>query len=215
IDVGRPAGLNLNVDRVGIKYSDGLLLGDPDSLVLHSARIVGGRPVPNRVVPEVVARIVVATDPLDVTHPTDARWLRACLPPDRPDDAAALAAELALAASHPPQLINGDALERLPEVLNQLPAEALAVVMTTWSLSRYSNERRQNFVQRLVEAANGRPVAWVSVEGVGVAPTIPTLGDRHASGHSIIGLAMFDGSLRRAEAFGRCWLRGRMLEWLA
>jgi hypothetical protein len=58
-------------------------------------------------------------------------------------------------------------------------------------------------------------VAWVSAEGVGVAPTIPTLGDRHASGHSIIGLAVFDRSAPRAEAIGRCWSQGRFLEWLA
>src|SRR5579859_2763398 len=33
IDVGCSAGLNLNVDRVGITYSDGLSLGDPSSPV--------------------------------------------------------------------------------------------------------------------------------------------------------------------------------------
>jgi hypothetical protein len=62
-------------------------------------------------------------------------------------------------------------------------------------------------------------VAWVSVEGVGVAPEIPTLGDRPASGHSIIGLAVFDrhpeGTRLRTEALGRCWSRGRWLAWLA
>ncbi|MET9830263.1 hypothetical protein ABZ078_13275 [Streptomyces sp. NPDC006385] len=58
-------------------------------------------------------------------------------------------------------------------------------------------------------------MAWVSAEGVGVAPTIPTLGDRRASGHSIIGLAVFDHSTLRAEAVGRCWSRGRLLAWLA
>jgi hypothetical protein len=50
---------------------------------------------------------------------------------------------------------------------------------------------------------------------VGVAPTIPTLGDRRASGHSIIGLAVFDRSALRAEAIGRCWSQGRLLAWLA
>ena len=65
------------------------------------------------------------------------------------------------------------------------------------------------------EAAAGRAVAWVSAEGVGVAPTIPTLGDRRASGHSIIGLAVFDRSALRAEAIGRCWSQGRLLAWLA
>jgi hypothetical protein len=55
----------------------------------------------------------------------------------------------------------------------------------------------------------------VSAEGVGVAPTIPTLGDRPASGHSIIGLALFGHQTLRAEAVGRCWSRGRLLAWLA
>ena len=54
-----------------------------------------------------------------------------------------------------------------------------------------------------------------SAEGVGVAPEIPTLGDRRASGHSIIGLAVFDRSALRAEAIGRCWSQGRLLAWLA
>ena len=44
---------------------------------------------------------------------------------------------------------------------------------------------------------------------------MPTLGDRRASGHSIIGLAAFGRSALRAEAVGRCWSRGRMLAWLA
>jgi hypothetical protein len=44
---------------------------------------------------------------------------------------------------------------------------------------------------------------------------MPTLGDRPASGHSIIGLALFGRPAPRAEAIGRCWSRGRFLEWLA
>jgi hypothetical protein len=41
------------------------------------------------------------------------------------------------------------------------------------------------------------------------------MGDRRASGHSIIGLAVFEHSTLRAEAVGRCWSRGRLLAWLA
>jgi hypothetical protein len=95
-----------------------------------------------------------------------------------------------------------------------VPAGALPVVTTTWALSRVPLESRQRFLQRLGDAAAGRTVAWVSAEGVGVAPTIPTLGDRRASGHSIIGLAVLDRSTLRAEAVGRCWSRGRQLAWL-
>jgi len=176
IDVGCSAGLNLNVDRVGITYSNGQSLGDPSSPVQLSSSIVGDRPIPARAMPEVVARVGVDLDPVDVTDADDARWLRACLWPDQPERAARLEAEMALAATAPPLLLQGDAVEVVPD---------------------------------------GRAVAWVSAEGVGVAPAIPTLGDRRASGHSIIGLAVFDRSALRAEAIGRCWSQGRLLAWLA
>jgi hypothetical protein len=209
IDVGRPAGLNLNVDRVGIAYDNGQSSGDPASPVQRSASIVGGRPVPSGAVPGVVARVVVDRDPVDVTDEEDARWLRACLPPEQ---GAALAAEIALV--DPPLRLAGDPVETLPAAFTHVPADALPVDTTTWALSALPLESRLRFLHRLDEAAR-RPVAWVSVEGVGVAPSVPTLGDRRASGHSIIGLAELDHSTLRVEAVGRCWSRGRLLAWSA
>jgi hypothetical protein len=149
-----------------------------------------------------------------VTDADDARWLRACLWPDQPERVARLEAEMALAATAPPLLLQGDAVEVLPDAFARVPANALPVVTTTWVLSHFQRESRLRFLHRLDEAAGRRTVAWVSAEGVGVAPTIPTLGDRRASGHSIIGLAVFDSSAQRAEAIGRCWSQGRWLAWL-
>ncbi|WP_030669242.1 DUF2332 domain-containing protein [Streptomyces sp. NRRL B-1347] len=215
IDVGCSAGLNLNVDRVGITYSDGTSLGDPSSPVQLSPSVVGGRPVPASAMPEVVARVGVDLDPFDVTDADDARWLRACLGPDQPERIARLAAEMALAATAPPLLLRGDAVDVLPEAVAAVPAGALPVVTTTWALSDFPVESRLRFLHRLHAAAVGRAVAWVSVEGVGVAPAAPTLGDRPASGHSVIGLTVFRHSTLHAEALGRCWSRGRLLSWLA
>jgi hypothetical protein len=180
-----------------------------------SCSIVGDRPIPSRAMPDVVARVGVDLDPLDVTDADDARWLRACLEPDQPERAARLEAEMALAATAPPVLLQGDAVEVVPGAFARVPADALPVVTTTWALSRFPLESRLRFLHRLDEAATDRTVAWVSAEGVGVAPAIPTLGDRRASGHSIIGLAVLDQSALRAEAIGRCWSRGRLLAWLA
>ena len=215
IDLGCSAGLNLNVDRVGITYDNGQSLGDASSPVQLSASIRGDRPIPTHAIPTVVARIGVDLDPVDVTDADDARWLRACLWPDQPERLATLEAEVALAATDPPLLLRGDAIEVLPDAFARVPADALPVVTTTWSLADFPLESRLRFLHRLDEAAAGRAVAWVSVEGVGVAPAMPTLGDRRASGHSIIGLAVLDGSALRAEAIGRCWGRGRWLAWLA
>jgi hypothetical protein len=209
IDVGCSAALNLNVDRVAITYSDGRSLGDPAAPVQVSATLVEGS-LPARRLPEVVARIGLDPDPVDVADPAEARWLRACLPPDLPHER--LEAEIALAAADPPKLLRGDPVDLLPEAFALIPANAVPVVLTTWSLSRATLEHRLRFLQRLDAK---RMVAWVSVEGVGVAPAIPRLGDRPAFGHSTIGLAVFDRSSLHAEAVGRCWSRGRLLSWPA
>ncbi|MEU4740879.1 DUF2332 domain-containing protein [Actinosynnema sp. NPDC023658] len=215
IDIGCSAGLNLTVDRVGITYDNGQSLGDPSSPVRQSCSIVGGRPVPTTAMPRVVARIGLDPDPVDVTDADDARWLRACLPPDQPERTARLGAEVALAAAAPPLLLRGDPVDVLPEAFALVPEDALPVVTTTWALSRSTLDGRLRFLHRLDEAATHRTVTWVSAEGVGVAPAIPTLGDRRASGHSTLGLALFDHSTLRAEAVGRSWSQGRMMAWLA
>jgi hypothetical protein len=215
IDVGCSAGFNLSVDRVGVHYSDGRSLGDPASPVQMSCTVVGDRAVPARAIPEVVVRIGIDLDPVDVTDPDQARWLRACVWPDQAADASRLEAELALATATAPALLRGDAVELLPEALARVPENALPVVTNTWALSRFSLEDRLRFLHRLGDAAADRPVAWVSVEGVGVAPAVPTFGDRRASGHSIIGVTMFGPSALHAKAVGRCWSRGRLMAWLA
>ena len=171
IDVGCSAGLNLNVDRVGLTYSNGQSLGDPSSPVQLSSSIVGDRPIPTLAMPAVVTRVGVDLDPVDVTDADDARWLRACLWPDQPEQVARLEAEIALAATDPPLLLRGDAVEVMPDAFARVPAGALPVVTTTWTLSHFPLESRLRFLHRLDEAA-GRAVAWVSVEGVGVAPTV-------------------------------------------
>ncbi|MGW0931165.1 DUF2332 domain-containing protein [Streptomyces sp. NPDC002644] len=215
IDIGCSAGLNLNAGHATVAYSNGQTLGDASSPVRQSARVVGDRPLPERTPPRVALRIGLDRDPIDLTDAEEAGWLRACLPPDRHEAAALLDAEIAVTAKNPPLLLPGDPLETLPEAFAAVPADTLPVVTTTWALSRMPPESRPRFLHRLDEAAARRPVAWVSAEGVGVAPAVPTFGDRHASGHSILGIALSDGPVMTVEAVGRCWSQGRLLAWPA
>src|SRR5256885_13309413 len=113
--------------------------------------------------PEVVARIGIDLDPVDMTDADEARWLRACLPPDQPEPAARLEAELALAATAPPLLLRGDAVEVLSDAFARVPADVLPVVTTTWVLSSFPLESRLRFLHRLDEAATRRAVALVPV----------------------------------------------------
>ena len=106
-------------------------------------------------------------------------------------------------------------LAALTDALTRVPADRLPVVTTAWALSRLPPADRLRLLQHLDAAATHRAVAWVSVEGVGVAPAVPTLGDRPASGHSLIGLTVLRHRSLQVEVLGRCWSRGRWVSWLA
>jgi len=57
---------------VGITYGNGQSLGDPSSAVQLSSSVVGGRLIPARAMPGVVARVGAGLDPVDVTDADDA-----------------------------------------------------------------------------------------------------------------------------------------------
>lgn len=166
VSLGAPVGLDLELDRVGVRYGDGPVLGDPDAPVQVVSRVVGPGRLPDRPLPPVLARV-------------------------------------------------GAAVDDLAAAVDGVPAGALPVVTSTWALSRLRPPRRDAFLTALREAGSTRPLAWVSVEGVGVAPSVPTLGDRPASGHSIVSVALVDAGGPQVEVVGRCWSRGRVLSWLA
>ena len=213
IDVGGSAGLNLQVDRIGITYDNGRSLGDPSSPLQLSSSIVGDRPVPARAIPEVVTRVGVDLDPVDVTDADDARWMRACVWPDQPDQVARLDAALALTASAPPKLLRGDAVEVLPDAFARVPADALPVVTTTWALSRF---RSRAVCASCTASTKRRPTGrWPGCRwresgrpGDPDARRPPRLRPQHHRPRDVRPAAL------RAEAIGRCWSRGRVLAWL-
>jgi hypothetical protein len=127
----------------------------------------GPVPVPTAL-PEVVARIGIDLNPLDVTDPDDLAWLRALVWPG-PVEAERLQrldAAAAIAAQEPPRLLTGDLLDQLPDALALLPDGATPVVLHTAVLPYVGAARRAAFVDRV----RSLPVRWVAQEGAGMVP---------------------------------------------
>ena len=165
VEVGASAGLCLYPDRYGYDF-DGRRLG-PVEPVLLRCTTSGPVPVPS-VLPEVVARIGVDLDPLDVTDPDNLAWLRALVWPG-PAEAERLQrldAAAAIAAREPPTLLTGDLLDRLEDALALVPRGATPVVLHTAVLPYLDDDRRAAFVDRV----RNLPVRWVAQEGAGMVP---------------------------------------------
>jgi hypothetical protein len=124
-------------------------------------------PVPSRL-PDVVARIGVDLNPLDVTDAADLAWLRALVWPGpvESERLARLEAAATVAAEEPPTLLTGDLVDRLPDALALVPEGATPVVLHTAVLPYVPGERRAAFA----DLVRSLPVRWLAQEGAGMVP---------------------------------------------
>jgi hypothetical protein len=124
IEVGASRGLVLNWDRYRYDYGDGIHAGDPGSRLTLECELRGA--VPPLETPPVASRVGV-----DLAPGPDDEWLRACVFSDQKARLERLDAALAIAREHPPPLVQGDALELLPELISAAPAGSQVIVFHT------------------------------------------------------------------------------------
>ena len=163
IEVGTSAGLCLYPDRYSYEY-DGRPVGARQPVHL-SCTTSGPVPVPEGL-PDVVARVGIDLDPLDVAEAGDLAWLRALVwpGPAQAERLRRLDAAAAVVAGDPPVLLAGDLVDRLPDALALVPAGATPVVLHTAVLPYVAADRRALFVEQV----RGLPVRWVAQEGAGM-----------------------------------------------
>jgi hypothetical protein len=152
LEVGASAGLCLYPDRYSYRYgSHRIGTGEP---VLECA--ASGLTPPRRR-PEVVWRAGIDLNPLDVTRPDDVAWLDALIWPEHAQRRARLRAAAAIAASDPPLLVRGDAVDALPDLAARAPGHATLVVFHTSVLWYLTPERQRAFAA----AVRRLPGHWV------------------------------------------------------
>lgn len=218
LDVGCSAGLNLLADRYRLDYGPAGATGPADAEVRIDCTVVGGEPPIAEALPEVVARIGLDREPVDVQDDEQVRWQLACVWPDTgrmPRTRAALAA----ARSAGLVLHQGDAIEDVGAMIDLLPSGATAVVSTSWVVGYFSLEQRAAFAAALAEAGRTRRVAWVSAESAGVVDAIPggatAPSDALGVEASVLGLVTFDGAAATPELLGFVHPHGSSIDWRA
>jgi hypothetical protein len=166
VEVGASAGLNLLWDKYRIGYSDGSILGDPQSSVRIDCEI-RGIPLPGECLdqPAIGHRVGVDFNPIDVLDLDQCNWLRALVWPDqqqrakRLDDAIAVASQLGV-----PPVVRGDALAVLPDTLANVPRQLRLCVYHSSVLYQFTVEQRERLAVLLAKASAERPLWHVSAE---------------------------------------------------
>ena len=167
VDLGTSAGLHLLWDRYFYEYGNCVVTGDESSGVRIQAEVRGSRVPPiSDGFPPVAFRIGLDLNPVRLTDPDSALWLRALIWPEHEHRAAQLDAAIGLAIDNPPTLIAGNALETLPRVLDRIPQDSTLCIFHNYTLNQFSREDRREFNSILYEYSIDKDVHLLSAEGL-------------------------------------------------
>ncbi|MFS0895293.1 DUF2332 domain-containing protein [Microbacterium sp. 179-I 3D3 NHS] len=204
LEIGASAGLCLYPDRYSYRYldADGDVLSaidpaDGPSSVMLECRVHGSLP-PLRP-PEVVWRAGIDLAPLDPRDPRDRDWLRALVWPGESGREERVVAALDVAASDPPRLTAGDAVEEIAAVAAAAPPDATLVVTTPGVLVHLPRARRELLIERISQLS----ARWVTIDPPGLLDVWRPAIDEATWPGFVVAL---DGDVRAAaDPLGRWW----------
>lgn len=204
LEIGASAGLCLYPDRYSFRFrgEDGVLraaLDPPDgpSTVILESRVSGDLP-PLRM-PDVVWRAGIDLAPLDAADLRDRRWLKALVWPGETGREERIEAALDIAASDPPHLVAGDALEAIDALAAAAPADATLVITTPGVLVHIPRAGRTALVERLTRS----PARWITLDPPGLLDVWEPPVDADDWPGFVVAL---DGRVRAAaDPLGRWW----------
>ncbi len=126
IEIGASAGVLTLFDHYRHDYGAAGACGEPGAPLCGRCEFRDMPPLP-REMPRIARRAGVDLRPIDPRSPSERRWLEAMLPPDWTEERRALSACLGLRARTPLDILAGDALDLVPELLASTPDPILVL----------------------------------------------------------------------------------------
>ena len=165
IDVGASAGLNLLWDSYRYRYSDGSTFGPDDSGVLIESETRSPLPDIPDTFPQVSFRIGIDLNPVDLLADSEYQWMVALVWPDHVDRAELLSNARRIWVNDPPEVLAGDAVDLLPEVLRRVPNDSVLCVFHCHTLNQFPVDARAAFYEILNVESERRTLYHVPSEG--------------------------------------------------
>lgn len=203
VDVGASAGLHLLWDRYCYTYTEQGTYGDMNAPVQIWCESRGNKVLPlSQSFPQTASRIGVDLQPVDIKNAEDVIWLRSLIFPNHEERIKLFTQAIETAQKDPPQMIAGDAVQVLPQLLSSYNDNLAICLLFSFSSYQMFSQGRDSLRKFLMELSNGRAVFEVSIGNFG--NKIPQ-----------IILAEYQGGQGEEQTVGTCHLHGNWIEWKA
>jgi hypothetical protein len=171
IEVGASAGLCLLMDHYGYDYGSARIeptVSGDNHAPIFTCEISGSVPIP-KAIPRIAWRAGLDLNPIDVRSERDAAWLETLVWPGQDARAAQLRAAIKIARRNPPNVVRGDLLTDLAQLVATAPRDATVVVFHTAVLGYVlPQSARERFAATVKETG----AEWISNEAPSVFPSI-------------------------------------------
>ena len=204
VEVGCSAGLNLFWDSYRYDYGEGVTWGNLASPARLTTTVKGKRrpPMPSGDV-AIADRVGIDLSPVDLRRDDEVAWLNALVWPERMDEAELLQRAIELACGDLPHLLSGNALDLLPQMLDDTPQGSIPIVFQSHTLSQFPADGRARFKDLVYHYGKRRDLALISLES------------RLSQDNSELDLTTYVDGTQSRRHLAECDSHGYRIRWLS
>jgi len=203
VEIGASAGLNLLWDRYGYDYRNGIVYGNRTSPVQLTCTVRGEmRPPLPDTLPQIISRIGIDLNPIDVRDSSAVKWLKSFIWPEQTARFELLHRAIEIARNTPPELRKGDALDILPGVIDALPPDSYPCLFHSFVSNQMSPEERSHLANIIDNYGPKRNLCSISID----------LSDKYK--YPRLDMLSYNNGMKGHRHLANCSGHSRWLEWL-
>lgn len=159
IEIGTSAGLQLLWDKYSYSYDTHNIYGDRGSSVLIKSKIKG-RLTPSLLqkCPPTASKIGLDLHVCDLRHSEDFLWLKSLIWPEHKERLDLFERAAKVFRENPAELIEGDGVKLLTDVIEQLPKDTAVCIFHTHVANQMAKESKYELIDKIKKIGSQRDV---------------------------------------------------------